>query len=172
MPSASPEIMKVDLDADLNETDRENLQDMSFDLPSVVFKNKTVEDVLEKIKTENRRIGQKTGKASKLDAKEIQMYESQKHTLETYRRIVQGLQGAKQFLSTPKKVGKGLKTPGDVIYYPSIEDLCVKLAQLDAAKQAGNTGLDNTINSILDELLKVKAIDKNDYDALYSHFFA
>ena len=66
---ASPEIMKVDLDADLNETDRENLQDMSFDLPSVVFKNKTVEVVLENIKTENRRIGQKTGKASKLDAK-------------------------------------------------------------------------------------------------------
>ena len=62
MPSASPEIMKVDLDANLNETDRENLQDMSFELPSVVFKNKTVEETLEKIKTENRSIGQKLGK--------------------------------------------------------------------------------------------------------------
>ena len=157
----SPEIMKVDLDADLNVTDRENLEIMEFDLPSVVFKNKTVEDVLEKIKKENRSIGQNIGKASKLDTKQKQMYESQKLTLETYRRILQRMQGAKQFISTPKKVGKGLKTPGDVIYYSSAEDLCAKLAQLYAAKQAGNTGLDNTINSILDELLKVKAIDKN-----------
>ena len=65
--NASPEIMTVDLDANLNETDRENLQDMSFELPSVVFKNKTVEETLEKIKTENRSIGQKTWKGSKLD---------------------------------------------------------------------------------------------------------
>src|SRR5579863_1668792 len=46
----SPDIMKVDLDANLNQTDLENLEDMSFELPSSVFKNKTVEDVLEKIK--------------------------------------------------------------------------------------------------------------------------
>src|SRR5271165_1270062 len=83
---ASPDILKVDLDANLNETDLENLEDMSFDLPSVIFKNKTVEDVLEKIKTENRSIGQKTGKASKLNAKEIQMYESQKILLKLTSR--------------------------------------------------------------------------------------
>ena len=35
--NASPEIMTVDLDAKLNETDRENLEDMDFDLPSVVL---------------------------------------------------------------------------------------------------------------------------------------
>ena len=33
----SPETLQVDLDANLNETDRENLQDMSFELPSIVF---------------------------------------------------------------------------------------------------------------------------------------
>src|SRR5208337_5030760 len=136
-----------------DETDKENLQDMDFDLPSVVFKNKTVEDVLEKIKTENRSIGQKTGKASKLDPKEIQMYESQKNTLETYKQIIEGLQGAKQFVSTSRKIGKGLKGQVknkliDVIYYTSVNDLCNKLSELAAAKQAGNTGLDNTINSI------------------------
>src|SRR5271165_2340893 len=81
---ASPDILKVDLDANLNQTDLENLEDMSFELPSVVFKNKTVEDVLEKIKTENRSIGQKLGKASKLGPKEIQICESQKRTLEKY----------------------------------------------------------------------------------------
>ena len=170
---ASPEIMTVDLDAKLNETDRENLQDMSFELPSVVYKNKTVSEVLEKIKTENRSIGQKTGKGSKLDQKQIEICESQKHTLETYKRIVQGLQVVtKQFISTPKKTGKGLKNKlVDVIYYPNIEDLCAKLQQLDAAKQAGNTGLDNNINSVLDELLRVKAIDKSEYNNLYKNIF-
>ena len=170
---ASPDILKVDLDGKLNKTDLENLEDMSFDLPSVVFKNKTVEETLEKIKTENKSIGQKTGKASKLDAREIQIYTSRKETLATYREIIKGLQGAKQFVSTPKKKGKGLKNePIDAIYYHSVEDLCTKLAELQAAKQAGNTGLDNNIKSILNELLKIKAINKNDYDALYSSIFA
>src|SRR5208282_2335059 len=138
----------------------------------VVFKNKTVEDALDQIKTENRSIGQKTGKASKLGPKEIQICESQKRTLEKYRRIVQGLQGAAQFLSTPKKAGKGLKNKLiDVIYYSNVEDLCANLKQLVAAKQAGNTGLDNSINSVLDELLRVEAIDKPEYNNLYKNIF-
>ena len=170
--SASPELVKVDLDAQLNLTDLENLEDMRFDLPSVVFKNKMVEETLEKIKTENRSIGQKLGKGSKLDAKEIVIYESRKHTLETYKRIVQGLQATKQFISTPKKTGKGLKNKiVDVIYYPSIEDLCANLAQLVAAKEAGNTGLDNHINSVLDELLRIEAIDKLEYNNYYKNIF-
>src|SRR5271155_3287790 len=104
---ASPHTVKIDLDADLNQTDLENLEDMDLELPSVVFKNKTVEETLEKIKTENRSIGQKTGKASKLDAKQIQICTSRKQTLETYKVIIEGLQGAKQFVSTPKETGKG-----------------------------------------------------------------
>ena len=168
----SPEIMKVNLDANLNETDRENLQDMSFELPSVVFKNKTVEETLEKIKTENRSIGQKLAKNSKLKSHELDVYQSRKGTLQTYKEIIDGLQATQQFVSTPKKTGKGLKNKlVDVIYYPSIEDLCANLAQLDAAKQAGNTGLDNHINSILDELLRVKAIDKTEYNNLYKNIF-
>jgi len=31
--------ININLDSDLNETDLDNLQDMSFDLPSIVFKN-------------------------------------------------------------------------------------------------------------------------------------
>ena len=160
--NASPEIMTVDFDAKLNETDRENLEDMSFELPSVVFKNKTVEEVLKNIITENKSNGQKLGKASKLTDKEKEVIESRKQTLEKYKNIIIGLPWARQQLvSTPKKTGKGLKNKlVDVIYYPSVEDLCAKLAELDAAKQAGNTGLDNNINSVLDELLRVKAIDK------------
>ena len=72
------------------------------------------------------------------------------------------MQATQQFVSTPKKTGKGLKNKVvDVIYYPSIEDLCANLAQLDAAKQAGNTGLDNNINSVLDELIKGKGNRQN-----------
>ena len=59
----------------------------------------------------------------------------------------------------------------DVIYYPSIEDLCANLAQLCAAKEVGNTGLDNNINSVLDELLRVKAIDKTIYNNLFKNIF-
>src|SRR5271165_4228859 len=126
---ASPDILKVDLDANLNQTDLENLEDMSFELPSVVFKNKTVEDVLEKIKTENRSIGQKLGKKTILKPPKLEVLKSQKNTLETFTQIIECLQVAKQFVSTPKKTGKGLKNKiVYVIYYPSVNDLCCKLA--------------------------------------------
>src|SRR5580658_4732631 len=91
----SPEFMKVDLDARLNETDRENLQDMGFELPSLVFKNKTIEETLENIKTENRIIGQKLGRGpvgQKVDAKEKKVYQSRKKTLDMYKQILDGLE--------------------------------------------------------------------------------
>src|SRR5271155_1835957 len=170
---ASPDTVKIDLDANLNETDLENLQDMSFELPSIVFNNKTVEETLEKIKTENRSIGQKLGKNTKLKSQELEVYHSRKETLKTYQEIIDGLQVAKQFISTPKKKGKGLKNKiVDAIYYPSVDDLCIKLIELKVAKQAGNTGLDNNINSILDELLRVQAIDKIIYNNLYKNIFS
>src|SRR5579863_1068610 len=168
---ASPDVMKVDLDANLSQTDLENLEDMSFELPSVIFKNKAVEETLEKIKTENRSIGQKLGKKGETKPHILEVYSSRKQTLITYRQIIEGLQGAKQFVSTPKKRGKGLKKTVDVVHYSSVEDLCTKLAELVAAKEAGNTGLDNNIISILDELLKTKAININYYHDLYSHIF-
>jgi hypothetical protein len=176
----SPEFLRVNLDAGLNETDKENLQDMSFELPSVVFSNKLIEETLEKIKTENRSIGQKLGKGSvgqKITSKDKEIYDSRRNTLQIYKQKIEGLEGAKQFVSTPKKTGKGLKTKlknkiVDVIYYPSATDLCAKLEHLVADKQAGNNGVDNDINSILDELLRVKAIEKDEYDALYNCIFA
>ena len=44
--------MHVDLVAQLNESDRENLQDMSLELSSQVFRNNTIEQTLNMIKTE------------------------------------------------------------------------------------------------------------------------
>jgi hypothetical protein len=166
--SPMKDYIKIDLDFDLNETDKENLQDMSFALPSEVFKNKQIEETLDRIKTENRSIGQKLGRGSDATEKEKEIYTSRKKTLEIYRHKIQGLEGAKQF------VGKGLrtrKTP-DVIFYPSVDDLCSKLAELYAAKQAGNNGVDNRINSILDELLRVRAVSKDEYDHLYKNIFS
>jgi hypothetical protein len=167
----SSEVIKVDLDSDLNETDKRNLQDMNFDMPSVVFTNKKIEATIAKIKTENRRIGQKLGRGSEArgrfgDATELEKekYESFKKTLKIYRQKIEGLEGAKQF------VGKGLKK-SDVLFYSSVDDLCTRLLQLYSAKQAGNTGLDNIINSILDELSKVNAISKDEYDNSYKSIF-
>jgi len=74
-----------------------------------------------------------------------------------------GLEGAKQF------VGSGLKNTSDVIFYASVDHLCLKLAELCAARKAGNNGLDNVINSILVEFPKVQAISKGPYDILYKN---
>jgi len=41
-----------------------------------------------------------------------------------------------------------------------------KLAGLYAPRKAGNTGLDNVINAILVELLRVQALSKDEYDML------
>ena len=163
--------LQVDLDGQLNETDKENLQDMSFELPSVVFRDRNIDQTLQQIKTKNRSIGQKLGIKSTLTQKEKEIHLSQQETLKKYRPIIEALEGAKQFVSTPKK-GKGLTGSIDAIYYSSVDDLCQKLSELDAAKSAGHTGLNNQINTILDELLKIKAIDKEQYNALYKSIFS
>jgi len=52
--SPMKDYIKINFDSDLNETDfLENLQDMSFDMPSKVVKNKQIEETLDTIKTEN-----------------------------------------------------------------------------------------------------------------------
>ena len=174
---ASPGFLNVDLDAGLNITDKENLEAMELDLPSTVFKNKSIETALEKIKTENRSIGQKLGTGrvgQKVELREKQVYLSQKQTLVTYKQIIEGLEGARQFVSTPKKSGEGLRKAQegiDVIYYSNVEDLCKELYKQCATKQAGNNGVNNRINSILDELLRIGKIDKDEYNKLYKNIF-
>jgi len=144
--SPMKEYIKINLDSDLNKTNLENLQDMSFDLLSIVFKKKQIEETLDKIKTENRSIGHKLGKSSGVKENEREIYASRKKTLAIYRQNILGLEGAKQF------VDRGLKTKSDLIFYASVDDLCSKLAELYAARKAGNTGLDNVINSTLRRL--------------------
>ena len=71
-----------------------------------------------------------------------------------------------------QKRGRGRpKKYHDPIYYSSPNDLVQKLHELVIAKEAGNTGLDNTINEALDELLEKGAINKDCFDQLYKNIF-
>lgn len=165
------ETIQVDLDRNLDESDKENLQNMSLDLPGEVYSKNTIGKTLDSIKKQNRRIGQilGSGPAGKnASTPEKIVAESEKQTLKIYKEILENIAGATQFVSTPKKTGKGVV---DVVYYSNVEQICKKLHLLCAAKQAGNTGVDNNINAILDELLKVKAISNDEYENLHNKIF-
>ena len=78
--------------------------------------------------------------------------------------------------STPKKKsGEGLKNKKgksvDVIICSNPADIYQQLQKFCTAKEAGNTGVDNHINSCLDKLLKEKAIDMDDYKNLFLKIF-
>jgi hypothetical protein len=160
---------RIDLNAGLNETDRENLHDMALPLPTEVFDQKNYQDIFLKIKTENRRLGQFLGKNSKIGEKEREVYTSRRHTLELYKLHIENIEGAQQFVRSPKS-GSGLKKT-EMVFYNNVDDLCSRLALLFAAKQAGNNSVNNNINAILDELLKINAIDKTEHNKLYRNIF-
>jgi hypothetical protein len=178
-PQKDRDIIKVDLDVGLNDTDLENLQDMNLDKPSEVQKKGTFEEILNNIETQNRQIGQFLGAASKRSDAEKQIYQSRQVTLKKYKDTIRKIEGVEKFL---KKSGKGMrkhkllklkrgrgrpKTYPDTIMYNNSQDLHNKLLELLTAKKAGNTGLDNTIVSVLDELFDKKWVSKDDYDNLF-----
>ena len=111
------------------------------------------------------------------------MIEAQKQTMKIYKDSILALKGAEKFTS---KSGEGLrkhklyklkrgrgrpKKYPDIITCASTDELCEKLVEFDTAKETGNTGLDNSINSILDEMLEIKFINKDEYDILYKNIF-
>lgn len=169
-------VIYVDPDKDLNTTDRENLDDLSLDLPSVVQQRGSFDNVFKQIKTKNKEIGQHLGKNSKKSDKEKEILESQKQTLKKYKNAIRDLQGAEQFITKKgegirrvnQKRGRPRKYPA-VFQYRDATDLIYKLQEYITAKDAGNTGLDNTIISMLDELLHTKVISKSEYDNLYKN---
>src|SRR6266536_44086 len=178
------DIIQVNLDAELlDEIHLKNLQDMMLDLPNEVQEKGTIEEVLKSIKKKNRKLGQFLGKASKKTPEEKEIFKSRLETLKIYRESIIALKGAKRFTDKSgqgvrrrklckMKRGRGRprKYP-DTIVYNNPSDLCEKLAELVTAKEAGNTGLDNSINSILDELLVIKSINKVEYDKLFKTIF-
>ena len=169
----------------LNQTHLENLTAMNLELPSKVQEKGMIENTLNEIKRQNRSLGQRLGKTGeKRSEAEKEIFKSQKVTLGIYEGKIKKLQGAQEFIKTGKglkkrehkpckqKRGKGRprKYP-DAISYNTSTDLCEKLNELLASKKAGNTGVDNQINHILDELLNTGSIDQNYYNNLYKSIF-
>ena len=75
--------------------------------------------------------------------------------------------------SVKLKRGRGRpKIYPDTIICANPNELCEKLAEFLTAKRAGNTGLDNSITSILDELLKLRLISKEKYDVLFKKYIS
>ena len=169
--------IKVDLDDGFDRQDVDNLVELKLPLPSEVYETDTIPQTLDKIKIYNKSIGQFLGigiSSKKIsNAKKVQL-ESQRDTLKKYRDRLENTESAKSLVAPTKtgKYGKGVPNAAhEISFYSSVDDLCNRLALLCAAKQAGNNGLNNNINSILDELLRINAIDKNEYNHLYSNIF-
>ena len=172
--------IKVNLDEGFDRQDLDNLKDIGLQLPSRIYETDTIPQTRERIKTLNKSLGQYLGigAASKKISKESKArMESQRDTLKKYKDRLEQTESANKLLASSKteKSGKGIpetnKAIHEISFYSSVDDLCNRLALLCAAKQAGNTGLNNNINSILDELLRINAIDKNEYNHLYSNIF-
>ena len=151
--------------------------ELKLPLPSEVYETDTISQTLDEIKTYNKNIGQFLGigpSSKKISNAKKNQLESQRDTLKKYRDRLENAESAKSLVATTKrgKYGKGVPNAAhEISFYSSVDDLCNKLALLCAAEQAGNNGLNNNINSILDELLRINAIDKNEYNHLYSNIF-
>jgi len=193
IPQSTPkkdEDINVNLDVGLlNETHRENLDLMKLELPSVVLKkgnfDETFKIIDSKYKSQSQFLADTTHAGKKATPAEKEMYKSQRETLLLYKNKIEGLKGAKQFIVS-KKTGEGLhkhklvkqkrgrgrpKIKPDLIVYNNPDDLAIKLKEYILAKEAGNTGLDNYINEMLDELLEKKCINKDGYDSIFKNIF-
>jgi hypothetical protein len=183
-PRGIKSMKTIDLDGVLvTDAHIENLQEMNLELPSEVYERDIIDITLKKITAMNRSLGQYLGVNSKKTEQEKEMYRSQKETLQLYEKKINALDKSRQFevkegqgLKAKKLVklkrgrGRPRKNP-DVIHYKSSENLIEKLREYCAGKEAGNTGLDNYIVSILDELLETKTISKDEYSKIFSNIF-
>ena len=66
-------------------------------------------------------------------------------------------------LCTPKRGRVRHRKYPDTIVYNYPNELCEKLSQLVIAKEACDTGLDNSIRLLLDELFLLNSINKDEY---------
>src|SRR5579872_6715786 len=111
------------------------------------------------------------------------MYKSQKKTLEKYKELLittakgsdligEGLKRKKEKKLVKPKRGRGRpKTNPDIIIYENPNQLVRQLQEDLAALHAGNNGVYNIAVSILDELLRISAINKKDYTEIYKNNF-
>src|SRR6266568_938416 len=113
------EDIRIDLDKNLNDSDIQNLNDMGYQLPSILFGNKSTEEVknalesaLINIKTKEHSLRIKKSSDKSEREGRIEMYTSQYKTLRKYQgRLIHIGESMKLVTSTPKKKsGEGLKT--------------------------------------------------------------
>lgn len=175
----------VDLDGDLlNDTHKDNLSLMELDLPSIVQQKGNYEEVLNKIKTQNRSLGQFKSDITKAGKKALQkdkdIARSKKETLEIYKKKIEGLQGAKQFI---KKTGEGEKLvkpkrgrgrpkiKPEIFQYKNNSELCQILDDLVTLSKNGDKSHDLHIKEILKEMLKLNLITDDCYKDLLKIIF-
>jgi hypothetical protein len=181
-PHSTPRKQKVDiidLNKHLNDTDVEILQSLSFDLPDTLYKSgpkpEDLDIIFKQIKSQNRSNGQLN------KVKHPELYEQTKTALTKYKKALETIQGGKEYIvksgegikklcKQKQKRGRPKKYTSPVIYINE-NDLCIKLSELVQAKQAGNTGLDNTIIACMDKMLEIKVININVYNKLFKNFF-
>ena len=104
--SSRKDIIKVNLDEQLDKNDIDNLNDMKLPLPSKVYQNDNISETLSKIKTHNKSIGQYLGigPASKSISKDAKVsLESQRATLQKYKALIQNTESAKKLLDYTQK---------------------------------------------------------------------
>lgn len=183
VPQSTPKKdLYIDIDTDLlDATHRENLEHLKIPLPSKI-KPEDYKEILNKIKSEKTKITKGIKKHQHPGELEINL--SRHSTLEVLRQKIKTLQ--KTYSEFNIKSGKGLRQPklckpkrgkgrpkklADPIIYNGVEDLVTKLNEHISAKNAGNTGLDNIIISMMDELLHIGAVDKDYYDKLFKNIF-
>jgi hypothetical protein len=152
----------ADLDFGLNDTDKENLSLLGLDLPSIVFKNGTHLETLKNLAGREISIGKvlsdkdKKGKKSSEVDKEIA--KSQKGTLKKYRNRLNLMKKADE----EEVFGEGLK-----INNLNNDDL-IKILY-ENTKGLGNSKIGLTV---LDELLKRRLIDDNNYNEAIIKYFS
>ena len=171
----------INLDKDLNESDKENLDLLDLKLPSEVYESNEIQTTLEEIKTINRRLGQFMGSKSKKTPADKAICESQQKTLEKYKSILtkakagsellgEGLKKKKKLVKV--KRGRGRPKGDQVVFYQNPNQLVQLLHENLTALKAGNNGVYNTAVGILDELLKIRVITKEAYDDIYKNNFS
>ena len=98
------DILIINLDKDLNETDIENLQDLSLPLPSEAYRNNEIDQTLQKVKTENQRIGQYLRDDSKKTEVEKKIYKSRKETLQKYKDKLKKVVAGSELVAKDQKI--------------------------------------------------------------------
>lgn len=181
-------VIDIDLDRELlNETHIENLSILRedgvyLDLPSVVQRKGNFEEIRANIEKANRMLGQYTSKRSKKTPGEIDQYNSVKETMKIYKKKIEALEGARQFIV--EKTGEGHKlvklkrgkgrprSKPEKFKYSTTHNLCEKLKELVDRRNSGEKTNDKLIMDILNEMLNQNYITEDQSKELHKNIFS